>query len=63
MPSLVHAFYAYVVPRVRGAGGSEDPTVVRAGIEALHATPEFFFRPLPTGLVLGGIFLLSARKV
>ncbi len=65
MPSLVHAFYAYVVPRVRGAGGSEDPAVVRAGIEALHATPEFFFRPLPTGLVPGFArrFEVGTRKL
>ena len=53
MPSLLHAFYAYAVPRLRGAGGMGDVEVERARIRARHAGPEFAFRRLPTRLVPG----------
>ena len=53
MPSLLHAFYAYAVPRLRGAGEMGDVEVERARIRARHAGPEFAFRRLPTRLVPG----------
>ena len=53
MPSLVHEFYARVIPRLRGAGELDDAAAERARIERWHATPEFFFRALPTRLVPG----------
>lgn len=53
MPSLVHEVYARVIPRLRGAGELDDAAAERARIERWHATPEFFFRTLPTRLVPG----------
>lgn len=53
MPSLMHEFLAYAVPRRRKAREIDDETTERARIEAWHARPDFFFRQLPTKAVPG----------
>lgn len=46
VPSLVHAFYARVIPWRRGSGDLDSPEAERARIERWHAGLE---RSLPTG--------------